>query len=582
LKVQSVRARTFLRVAPAVAAGLAVFGFSWFFRFNDPNGSFAGLTDDHFFYLVRGWQILFGELPVRDFVDHGAPLSYYVGAAVQLVGGRGTFSELVFCVTVLALAATGTYALTARSSGSVALALAAAAVHILLEPRFYNYPKIIVYVAAIPAVWAVVDRPSNGRLFMVALITAVGFLFRHDHGAFVAVAMAAALVVRRGASVATRAKHAALYGAMVVALLVPYLAFIQINGGIASYLQQASAWAERDRDRAPVVWPGVFDNPDGVSEAARDSSGLPRAIAVLRDNGTAWLFYLELILPFVALAVLALSPDGFRPDWQNAAAKIAVVAVLAIVLDAGFLRSPLEARLADPSVPLVILLAWLWAAAARLVWRRSEALRPSLARLAVPAAAFVLVLMVPLTAVPAVVLTNNLADRLDSAGFVDRLSKPLDRAQELTASLHQTWPLERWIDPRAENVMRLAFYLRDCTGPDDRVLMQHYLPQVPALAQRGFAGGHADLRPGFFRTPEAQRLTIERLQRQSVPIVVLAAGDDLRNFRRSFPQIAAYFDEHYTLAGERDLDGRFMITVLVSRQAGVVRQYEPLDLPCLR
>jgi hypothetical protein len=32
--------------------------FSWFFRFNDPNGGFAGLTDGHFFYLLRGWQIL--------------------------------------------------------------------------------------------------------------------------------------------------------------------------------------------------------------------------------------------------------------------------------------------------------------------------------------------------------------------------------------------------------------------------------------------------------------------------------------------------------------------------------------------
>lgn len=64
----------------AVAA--CVFVFSWFFRFNDPNGGFAGLTDDHFFYLLRGWQILLGELPVRDFVDHGAPLYFYVSAAV--------------------------------------------------------------------------------------------------------------------------------------------------------------------------------------------------------------------------------------------------------------------------------------------------------------------------------------------------------------------------------------------------------------------------------------------------------------------------------------------------------------------
>ena len=93
------------RTIALVAAATAVFGFAWLYRFNDPSGSFAGLTDDHFFYLVRGWQILFGDLPVRDFVDHGAPLFYYVGAAVQILFGRGTLSELVFSVTVLAACA---------------------------------------------------------------------------------------------------------------------------------------------------------------------------------------------------------------------------------------------------------------------------------------------------------------------------------------------------------------------------------------------------------------------------------------------------------------------------------------------
>ena len=77
--------------------------------FQRPGGSFAGLTDDHFFYLVRGWQILFGDLPVRDFVDHGAPLFYYIGAAVQVLFGRGTLSELVFCTTALAVGAAATF-----------------------------------------------------------------------------------------------------------------------------------------------------------------------------------------------------------------------------------------------------------------------------------------------------------------------------------------------------------------------------------------------------------------------------------------------------------------------------------------
>src|SRR6185503_10733596 len=91
----TVRTLQHLRRAVMGVLAAALFLFAWLYRFNDPSGSFAGLTDDHFFYLIRGWQLLFGDLPVRDFVDHGAPLYYYVGAAVQLFG-RGTLSELVF------------------------------------------------------------------------------------------------------------------------------------------------------------------------------------------------------------------------------------------------------------------------------------------------------------------------------------------------------------------------------------------------------------------------------------------------------------------------------------------------------
>src|SRR5688572_27602905 len=109
-----------VRTLAMAAAGVAVFLFTWFFRFNDPNGGFAGLTDDHFYYLLRGWQILYGELPFRDFVDAGAPLYFYVSAAVQVLFGRGTLSELAFGTTLIALAAALTFWLAARASGSIA------------------------------------------------------------------------------------------------------------------------------------------------------------------------------------------------------------------------------------------------------------------------------------------------------------------------------------------------------------------------------------------------------------------------------------------------------------------------------
>ena len=175
-----------LRTAILVALSIGIFIASWLFRFNDPGGSFAGLTDDHFFYVVRGWQILFGDIPVRDFVDHGAPLYYYVAAAVQVLFGRGTVSELAFSTTMLSASAVITFLLATRASGSILAGLAACLLHVWLGPRFYNYPKVLVYALAIPLLWRYADRPSAQLRVWLAVLTVIGFLFRHDHGVFVA------------------------------------------------------------------------------------------------------------------------------------------------------------------------------------------------------------------------------------------------------------------------------------------------------------------------------------------------------------------------------------------------------------
>ena len=566
------RVRTGIIVA--LSAGILV--ASWLFRFNDPGGGFAGLTDDHFFYVVRGWQILFGDLPVRDFVDHGAPLYYYIAAAVQAVFGRGTLSELAFSTTALSIGAVMTFLLATRASGSIAAGLAACLLHVWLGPRFYNYPKILVYAAAIPLLWWFADRPGSKPRLVIAVVTVIGFLLRHDHGAFVAVATVVLMLSLTELRLAERIRHIAIYGLLVVLLIAPYFVFIQANGGLVSYFRQASAWAERDRAREPVVWPGLFDNPDGVSDAAKAGS----RVAVLRDNQEAWIYYLEILLPFVALFVLALSPDGFRAEWPHARAKLTMVAVLALALDAGFLRSPLEARLADPSVPLAIVIAWLPIAVARLL-RSDVSLHPALRTYRPALAAGATVVVGAIVLLLAVFVQGDLYRRLDKAAMTDRFGKPFERASNIAGQLRLDWDIGRWPAERDQSsLMALSLYVNACTAPTDRVLIQSYLPQVLALARRAFAGGHADLRPGFFEFEDAQRLTLERLRRQSVPIILLDTEDSLRSFYRSFPIIVDYIDREYRVAATHTFDGRFGMTLFVRRDRQPRNNWKPLDWPC--
>ena len=562
------------------ALGVAIFVFTFLLRFNDPGGSFAGLTDDHFFYLVRGWQILFGDLPVRDFVDHGAPLYYYVGAAVQSVLGRGTLSEVEFSSAMLALAAALTFWLCARASGWLLVGVVGAAFQMLLDPRYYNYPKLLAYAAAIPLLWHFADRPGYKPVLWVAVVTVTAFLFRHDHGVFIGVAMATLLMFMTDVTWLNRLRYAVAYGLLVLVLLAPYFLFIERNGGLAFYFRQASAWAERDRDRAPVVFPGLFDNPDGVSDQAKQGMGPGRLAAVVRDNFVAWTYYGEIALPVAALFVVVISRDGFRPAWPRARAKLAMVAVLALVLDAGFLRSPLAARLADPSVPIAILVCWLIVALPQLLVS-AKSFAPWAARSVWPVRAAAVVTAGGVVCVLLVANTRELYRKLDRASMTDRWGKPFERAVNIRTQLRSDWDLETWAArPERPDLISLSLYVNACTSPSDRVLVQGYMPQVLGLARRAFAGGHADLRPGFFTTEEAQRLTVARLQGQSVPIILLDTGKSLENFGQSFPLVMGYINQHYRLAGTHEFDGRFGVSLFARTDAAVRSTWEPLGWPC--
>ena len=63
-------------------------------------------------------------------------------------------------------------------------------------PRLYSYPKVFLYVAAIGLAWVYAHRGSRWHMSLMAALTALAFLLRHDHGVYIAVMLVCFLGLR--------------------------------------------------------------------------------------------------------------------------------------------------------------------------------------------------------------------------------------------------------------------------------------------------------------------------------------------------------------------------------------------------
>jgi hypothetical protein len=517
--------------------------------------------------------LLYGDLPDRDFVDNGAPLTHVLSWLAQIALERGTWSEVVLCVTALSTAAALTTLIATRATGSSALGFLAGLFEVLLEPRLYNYPKILVYAAAIPTAWALMDRQTWIRRTAAALVTVLALLFRHDHGVFVGLLCGAAI----GASVPSwrlRLQEWLRYGVLVALLVLPYLAYLQASGGVVTHFVTANSWAARDRDRAPLLWPEFRLSAD--PQTAGDGSSFD----VLRENATPWVFYVFVTLPFCALALLGMRRDAWRPGWPRARGKLCVVALLAIALDAGFLRGALAARLADVAVPQALVIAWL--VGVSLTWLR-DGLTSGAARGARTAGLAGAAVVLGVVAVTIEMVASRAASNVAQSGLVEGPRAIVGRTLASTARLRGAWPAAAQLDAGVTGSLALVRYLSACTREQDRVLVTPYLPQVAALADRPFAGGHTDLRSGFFNTRADQELTVARLRRDVPPVLVVPpSGAEYDALADDMPLVALYLDAEYDPIVDRDLDGGLSVGIRVRRGGREVSRYEPLDLPCFR
>lgn len=197
-------------------------------------------TNDHFVHLSRAFQIVEGEVPLRDFFDPGLFLQYYASAAALLWSGHNLFGEALLTSGFIALGSALTFLAATWLTRSYTIATIVTAIGILSMPRLYSYPKVVFYVLAVVVGWCYVHRPGRLWAAALALTTTLAFLFRYDHGVYISVSIAVLLLVRHWPHVQDTAKAMVTYGLITLALLSPFLIFLQSTVGILEQVGKIS------------------------------------------------------------------------------------------------------------------------------------------------------------------------------------------------------------------------------------------------------------------------------------------------------------------------------------------------------
>jgi hypothetical protein len=506
----------------------------------------TGFPNDEFVPLTRGAQVLLGEWPVRDFVEPGAPLMTLAAAAAQRIWGYSLLSEALLTAIGYGFAAAITVVVVDRMGGSLALAGWAAATEVISFPRPYSYPKFLLYAAAALAIVIYGARPSRARLLTLALLVALAFLFRHDHGLFIGAAALAAIVARH-ASDHGRALHSCLvFTAAVVALLLPYAVYVAATQGLREYVSVAVDFSRIEALRSRMTWPNPAAYAHGASE-----------------QWAAILFYLCWAVVMIAAGIWLVRRPRLSSVQRTSGAALVI---LAVAVNAGFLRDALSARIADVMLVIVLLLSW--------VATQAQQAQPT--RTARLAAVLVVMGVVSVGAER----VGGFREQLDRAGVNDGVEAVWVRAREVASELRRPYAEEQMPSDFAFALVPFYEYVRACTPPEARVLVVGFAPEVPYYARRGFAGGVVTLFGGYHASREEQDQVLDRLQAQLVPFVVIPP-DTARELRERYSRIDEHVGQQYRLLWEVPVDGYSEAgRVMVHTSLAAMKPYGSFGWPC--
>jgi hypothetical protein len=533
----------------AVAAGAIAFGF----RLIDVRD----LSNDHYMHLAWAQQVLFGEVPGRDFVDPGMPLMYTLSAAVQWLS-QGPFSEAVLCCALLGLAAAVTCVVAADLTGSIVLGVIAALLETAFYPRLYSYPKILVPAVALLLIQQYVRHPSRRGMILLAIWTDIAVLLRHDLGVYAAAGTGVALAWTHREAWKQALRALVEFAAAVVIVMVPYIAFVQWAEGLPQHFHEAIEFAKGEAHQRFLSPPSFafMSDPRGLSAWTKVDS------AVL-------LFYAAHVLAIAALVLLiARREQRIERSPTIGAACTMLVLYLVVVL-----RHPIDSRIQDLAALLAILGAWV---IGDLAHRAASSRGTTRARLlSVPA--LVLALAVAAASVASLWDLGNIGLRVQET----RVADGVDMMRRTLVGIKETgteWPWPRfWPAGELPDAVR---YLNSCTTADEAVVLTWAAPEYYYFAQRRFGAGHAlFLPPDAFTSPNDQRLMLARMRAERIPIVLINETRR-KEFTDAYGEVDRYLKQEYASAGHFQIHEGSEVTIAIRRDLKADRTYGAERWPC--
>jgi hypothetical protein len=475
--------------------------------------------------------------PTRDFVDPGMPAMILVSAAGQAWFGHGLLAESIVVATAFGLASALTVIAATQLSGSLAVGIVAAILEALSFPRSYSYPKVLVYAAAAPILWSYLRRPTAMRATAVSGCVAVAFLFRHDHGAYIAAgALIAAAVAGAGTSRRRAARRVMVMGGIIAAAMAPYLAYVQATEGVIPYFERAIIFSRAEYTRNAFALPAL-DVAGGIA-----------------GNAAPLLFYLFHALPAVAVVIAF---HRYRPTGSTDSWRILPFIGIAALANIGFMRDPLADRVADAIAPAVLVASWI---AGTLLMKRPEPegtpVEPIASKPLARAFAWAAVSAVTLVSIVALLAIGNGLGRVRASGVLDVRRAPdllhlvLDQVG-IYRQLYSPWSLP---SRTAAALVSFFAYVGRCTSASDRLLLPGFVPEVAFLADRPFAGGQSELRPRYYGPPDETRVLARLASQRTIFVVQALDWRDATNF--AFPRLASYIASSFRPLLEVRFDDR--------------------------